>query len=125
MEYVSKTLYGEGPKRFLMKNEAHWSRSKEELQELCQLQAIGRYEWRDEAKYILRKWKKYHPEEEDKSCNALSVLKMDNFLLLPFMTSFSLSTYFAEMSFVQTLQQYYVATMQQVDQLTEYLVSKV
>jgi len=50
---ISRALYGEGPKRRQMLGYPYWSRSKEELQELCNLKALGRVEWKDEAKWIL------------------------------------------------------------------------
>ena len=50
---ISRALYGEGPKRRQMLGYPYWSRSREELQELCNLKALGRVEWKDEAKWIL------------------------------------------------------------------------
>ena len=50
---ISRALYGEGPKRRQMLGYPYWSRSREELQELCNLKALGRTEWKDEAKWIL------------------------------------------------------------------------
>lgn len=124
MAHVSKALYGEGPKQSLMKKWAHWSRDKDELKELCELEAFGRYEWRDEAKYILDNWEEYHPEDQQASSNAVSVLKTND-LLLSVLNSFRINSHFGESTFYQILQQYYNATMQQVDHLTEYLVNQV
>ena len=50
---ISRALYGEGPKRRQMLGYPYWSRSREELQELCNLKALGRTEWKNEAKWIL------------------------------------------------------------------------
>ena len=50
---ISRALYGEGPKRRQMLGYPYWNRSKEELQELCNLKALGRVEWKDEAMWIL------------------------------------------------------------------------
>ena len=50
---ISRALYGEGPRRRQMLGYPYWSRSREELQELCNLKALGRVEWKDEAKWIL------------------------------------------------------------------------
>jgi MOSC domain-containing protein YiiM len=50
---ISAALYGEGPKRRQMLGYPYWNRSREELQELCNLKALGRVEWKDEAKWIL------------------------------------------------------------------------
>mmetsp|Transcript_12992 Transcript_12992/g.28088 ORF Transcript_12992/g.28088 Transcript_12992/m.28088 type:complete len:503 (+) Transcript_12992:158-1666(+) len=50
---ISKALYGEGPKRKQMLGYPWWSRSREELEEVCNLKALGRVEWRDEAQWLL------------------------------------------------------------------------
>ena len=50
---ISKALYGEGPKRRQMLGYPYWNRSKEELQELCNLKELGQVDWKDEAQWIL------------------------------------------------------------------------
>ena len=50
---LSKALYGEGPRKKMMKGYPDWSRSREELEELRDLVALGRKEWRDEVQWIL------------------------------------------------------------------------
>ena len=75
---VCKSLYGEAPRDFSVKNWAYWSRSKEELEELCNLKQLGEYEWKQEAEYILKHWDWYQKhrmggrggeEEQKKSTN--------------------------------------------------------
>ena len=51
---MSEALYGEGPKTYLMSSWAHWQCSKEELKELCKVEQLGRYEWKEEAECILK-----------------------------------------------------------------------
>lgn len=50
---LSRALYGEGPRKKMMKGYPHWIRSQEELEELRDLAALGRKEWRDEVQWIL------------------------------------------------------------------------
>ena len=56
---VCKSLYGEAPRAFALKNWAFWSRSKEELEELYSIEQLGCYEWKDEVQYILQHWSWY------------------------------------------------------------------
>ena len=67
LAYISEALYGEGPKTYLMASWAHWQRSKEELKELCKLEQLGLYEWKEEAEYILQHWKRYRPKTKRKT----------------------------------------------------------
>jgi len=64
LAYISGALYAEGPKTYLMAGWAHWQRSKEELKELCEIEQLGLYEWKEEAEYILKYWHKYRPEDK-------------------------------------------------------------
>jgi len=73
LAYISEALYGEGPKTYLMAGWAHWQRSKEELKELCKVEQLGEYEWKEEAEYILKKWKEYRPEDK-KPAKATTVV---------------------------------------------------
>jgi MOSC domain-containing protein YiiM len=53
---VCKSLYGEAPRDYSVKNWPYWSRSKEELEELNGLKQLGDYEWKYEVEYILEHW---------------------------------------------------------------------
>mmetsp|Transcript_20450 Transcript_20450/g.58704 ORF Transcript_20450/g.58704 Transcript_20450/m.58704 type:complete len:401 (+) Transcript_20450:91-1293(+) len=59
LEELSKSLYGEAPRDFAMKNWAYWSRSEEELEEVYSLEQLGYLEWKDEVEYILEHWSWY------------------------------------------------------------------
>jgi hypothetical protein len=65
LTYISHALYGEGPKRHLLMGRAYWNRGINELKELCGIEQLGRYEWKDEAEYILEHWKDYPPVDKD------------------------------------------------------------
>lgn len=56
LEYVSRTLYGEGDRQHFLVCWAQWTRSKQELAELCALPAFGWYEWKAEAQRLLDRW---------------------------------------------------------------------
>ena len=56
---VCKSLYGDVPRAFAIKNWPFWSRSKEELEELDSIEQLGGYEWKDEVQYILENWSWY------------------------------------------------------------------
>eukprot|EP00592_Proboscia_alata_P005802 CAMPEP_0194375482 /NCGR_PEP_ID=MMETSP0174-20130528/24025_1 /TAXON_ID=216777 /ORGANISM="Proboscia alata, Strain PI-D3" /LENGTH=355 /DNA_ID=CAMNT_0039155729 /DNA_START=65 /DNA_END=1129 /DNA_ORIENTATION=+ len=59
LEYISMALYGEGSERFMSRNWASWARDVGELRELCSLKQLAKYEWYNEAQYILDKWSWY------------------------------------------------------------------
>lgn len=61
---VCKSLYGEVPRDFAVKNWAYWSRSKEELEELYNIEQLGDFEWKDEVEYILEHWSWYQQHKE-------------------------------------------------------------
>ena len=56
LEYVSRALYAEGDHRHMLMGWAQWARSKRELAELCALPALGWYEWKAEAQWLLDRW---------------------------------------------------------------------
>ncbi|KAG7351795.1 MOSC domain containing protein [Nitzschia inconspicua] len=56
LEYISKTLYAEVDRKHFIMCTAQWARSKEELEELCALPALGWYEWKAQAQSILDRW---------------------------------------------------------------------
>lgn len=123
MEYVSMTLYGEGPRKFQLKNHAYWSRDIKELKELCELEAFARYEWRDEAKYVLKHWNKYHPEDKQQN-TSLTLWTRNSFAFPLFMSGLSFNSFFGS-AILQSLQQSYKTTIEHLDILTEYLVDHV
>ena len=61
---LCKSLYGEAPGTFALNNWAYWSRSKEELEELYRIEALGCYEWKDEVQYILKHWSWYQEHKK-------------------------------------------------------------
>ena len=63
---VAKALYGEGPKRRQLMGSPFWNRSQEELQELCNIQAFGRNEWKNEATWILNGNDKDYEQDKKK-----------------------------------------------------------
>jgi hypothetical protein len=65
LTYISHALYGEGPKRHLLMGRAYWNRDINELKELGSLEQLGRYEWKEEAEYILDHWKDYPPLDKE------------------------------------------------------------
>jgi len=62
---VSTALYAEGSKLDFAMCKAQWNRSKSELQELVNLPQLGKYEWKDEAEILLKRWKDNHDNEEE------------------------------------------------------------
>jgi hypothetical protein len=65
LTYISHALYGEGPKKHQLMGRAYWNRDIKELKELCGLKQLGRYEWKEEAEYILEHWEDYPPVDKD------------------------------------------------------------
>lgn len=65
LPYISESLYGEGPKSYKASGWAYWVKSKQELAELCAVEPLGRYEWKDEAQYILENLDKYPKVKSD------------------------------------------------------------
>jgi MOSC domain-containing protein YiiM len=56
LEYVSRTLYAEGDRSHYLMCRAQWARSRQELEELCALEALGWFEWKAEAQWLLDRW---------------------------------------------------------------------
>jgi hypothetical protein len=71
LEFTSKALYAEGDHRHMLMSWAQWARTKKELAELCALPALGWYEWKAEAQWLLDRWgrddivvkKPYHKDQ--------------------------------------------------------------
>eukprot|EP00588_Corethron_pennatum_P032199 CAMPEP_0194342678 /NCGR_PEP_ID=MMETSP0171-20130528/93715_1 /TAXON_ID=218684 /ORGANISM="Corethron pennatum, Strain L29A3" /LENGTH=640 /DNA_ID=CAMNT_0039108533 /DNA_START=41 /DNA_END=1959 /DNA_ORIENTATION=+ len=53
--YISKVLYDEGSVMQKAMHKAHWVRGREELEELVAIPQLAGYEWKDEAKILLKK----------------------------------------------------------------------
>ena len=66
MQYSLEALYGTGPKRYLSASFAYWTRDREELEEMYNLQQLGRYEWKDEIKWILNHFEEYSGKDKKK-----------------------------------------------------------
>lgn len=62
LAYISQALYGEGPPSYMASSWAYWVGDKKELEELCNLEQLGRYEWKDEAEWILKNFEKYEKQ---------------------------------------------------------------
>jgi MOSC domain-containing protein YiiM len=71
MAYLSEVMYKEGSKKSMMACKAEWVRDKEELIELLNLPQLGNYEWKDEARKLLREIEKM--EKKDNPTVALTV----------------------------------------------------
>jgi MOSC domain-containing protein YiiM len=91
LAYISEALYGEGPKTYLMAGWAHWQRSKQELKELCEVEQLGLYEWKEEAEYILKHWRRYRPDSK-KNKKPKKLTMADR--IRPFATKMRLDTIF-------------------------------
>jgi hypothetical protein len=99
LEYISKTLYGEGDRKHMLMGWAQWARSKKELEELCALVELGWYEWKGEAQWLLDRWgradvmikpteKIVHKNQVDEqaiSWLSTSQTKIDEWMKLSFM----------------------------------------
>mmetsp|Transcript_3440 Transcript_3440/g.6494 ORF Transcript_3440/g.6494 Transcript_3440/m.6494 type:complete len:410 (+) Transcript_3440:121-1350(+) len=62
LAYISQSLYGEGPPSYMASSWAYWVGDKKELEELCNLKQLGRYEWKDEAEWILQHFDEYEKQ---------------------------------------------------------------
>lgn len=56
LSYISKKMYGEASKKNHVLCKAEWLGGKEELEELINLPQLGDYEWKEDAKGLLKKW---------------------------------------------------------------------
>jgi len=56
LSYISKKMFGEASKRNHTLCKAEWLGGKKELEELINLPQLGEYEWKEDAKQLLKKW---------------------------------------------------------------------
>ena len=105
---TAKALYGE-----CYDNQYHnlcwaqWNRSKQELEELCALEAFGWHEWKEEAQWLLDRWdltQVWRKEKEAKASSA-SVAKPPSMRAMskPSLTALSSNVYRATWMLVAIL----------------------
>lgn len=56
LSYISKKMFGEASKKNHALCKAEWLGRKKELEELIDLPQLSTYEWKEDAKQILKKW---------------------------------------------------------------------
>lgn len=56
LSYISKKMFGEATKMNYALCKAEWLGEKEELEELINLPQLAEYEWKEDAKQLLKKW---------------------------------------------------------------------
>lgn len=74
LAYISQALYGEGPPSYMASSWAYWVKDKKELEELCNLKQLGRYEWKDEAEWILNHFEEYQRKRSNDKEGTLATV---------------------------------------------------
>jgi hypothetical protein len=74
LAYISQALYGEGPPSYMASSWAFWVKDKKELEELCNLKQLGRYEWKDEAEWILNHFEDYERKRSNSKKGQLTAV---------------------------------------------------
>jgi hypothetical protein len=82
LPYISQSLYGEGPSAKMAAGWPYWVKSKRELEELCAVEQLGRYEWKDEAQYILDNLHEYPVVKIESNYSLSQVLEIAQRTLL-------------------------------------------